>query len=80
MGKRAVSVGARMDGTVDVDIGPEDGQDDGWSLSHLELDQAEFLYEELGRVIARQKERGFPKPDVKALPVPPPVSPPDPAS
>lgn len=72
MGKRAVSVGARMDGTVDVDIGPEDGEDSGsWNLSHLELDQAEFLYEELGRVIARQKERGFPKtPPAPQLPPP----------
>lgn len=77
MGKRAVSVGARMDGSVDVDIGPDEEDKDGqWSLSHVQLDEAEFLYEELGRVIARQKERGYPKPEPKAEPEPAKLPPP----
>lgn len=59
MGVRGISVGARMDGTVDVDIRDDDGE--LWNTNNLKLEEAEFLHEELGRVIARQRERGFPK-------------------
>jgi hypothetical protein len=62
MGSKALSVGTRMDGSIDVDIAKEDDEESGWNLSNLELQEAEFLHEELGRAIARQKGRGFPKP------------------
>ena len=67
MGLKGLSVGARMDGSVDVDVEDEEG----WNTSNLGLPEAEFLHEELGRAIARQKERGFPKlPEPPKLPDP----------
>jgi len=77
MGLKALSVGTRMDGSIDVDIEKESDEKSGWSTSNLELQEAEFLHEELGRAIARQKDRGFPKPSQEKLPeLPaPPVTP-----
>jgi hypothetical protein len=72
MGIRGMSVGVRMDGSVDVEIADEDEDGGGWNFSNLELSEAEYLHEELGRAIARQKERGFPKP---VLPEPTPAPP-----
>lgn len=78
MGLKGLSVGTRMDGTVDVDIHKD--EDDGWNLNNVSLAEAEFLRDELTRAIDRQKERGFPKPEAKVLSLPPPVTPPDSAS
>ncbi len=55
---RGISVGTRMDGTVDVDV---ENDDDGWNYSNLELAEAEFLRDELTRAIERQRARGYPK-------------------
>lgn len=79
MGLKGLSVGTRMDGTVDVDVHRDD-EDDGWNTNNLSLEEAEFLRDELTRAIDRQRERGFPKPGAKVLPLPAPVSPQDPAS
>ncbi len=56
--KNDIAVGVQIDGTIDIGVLP-DGED--WSTHTIDLEQAEFLHEELGRAIARQKERGFPK-------------------
>lgn len=71
MGLKGLSVGARMDGTVDVDIRRDD-EDDGWNTNNIDLSEAEFLRDELTRVIERQRQRGFPKPEAKVLSLPPP--------
>lgn len=79
MALKGLSVGTRMDGTVDVDIHKDD-EDDGWNTNNVTLAEAEFLRDELTRAIDRQRERGFPRPEAKVLPLPSPVTPPDPAS
>lgn len=61
---KGIVVGVRRDGTVDVDM-----QDDNeWNFNNLSIAEAEFLYTELGRAIARQKERGFPRGEPAQLP------------
>lgn len=80
MALKGLSVGTRMDGTVDVDIHRDD-EDDGWNANNISLAEAEFLRDELSRAIDRQRERGFPRPEAKVLSLPPPsVTPADPAS
>lgn len=74
MGLKGISVGVRMDGSVDVEIAKEDEEEDGWNFSNLGLEEAEFLHFELGRAISRQKERGFPKPELEAAKLPPPFA------
>ena len=64
----AIAIGIRMDGTIDIDIQADEKDEDGtkpWAMSNLSLQRAEFLYEELGRAMKRQHERGYPKSDVK---------------
>lgn len=56
-----------MDGTIDVDV-QSNKNNSQWNLTNLEIQEAEFLHEELGRAIARQRERGFPKPEPAAEP------------
>lgn len=63
--ENGLSVGIRMDGSIDIDLVDEGG---GWNLNNLDLASAEFLHEELGLAIARQKKRGFPKPEEPKLP------------
>lgn len=66
---KGISVGTRMDGSIDVDVENEREADgSSWSLSNLNLEEAEFLHDELGRAIERQKSRGFPKPTAPTLP------------
>jgi hypothetical protein len=67
MGLKGLSVGTRMDGTVDVDL-HRDEDDGGWNANNLCLEEAEFLRDELTRAIERQRERGFPKAEAPALP------------
>lgn len=55
---KGVSIGVRMDGTIDVDL-EEEGDGEEWGLHNLNLSAAKYLHEELGRAIARQIERGF---------------------
>ena len=61
--------------TLHVEIERDEEDENGWNLSNVNLAEAEFLHEELGRAIARQKERGFPKPapDLEAAKLPPPM-------
>lgn len=77
MGLKGMSVGVRLDGSIDLEIAREEDDEDGWNFSNVSLEEAEFLHDELGRAIARQRERGFPKPEPAkpALPEPgPPTS------
>jgi len=60
---RGISVGTRMDGTVDVDVADDE---DGWSYSNLGVEEAEFLRDELTRAIERQRARGYPRPGPRA--------------
>ncbi len=54
-----IAVGVQLDGMIDVGVA---GEDENWTTHVLDLREAEFLHEELGRAIARQKERGFSQP------------------
>ena len=75
MGLKGMSVGVRLDGTIDLDVANE-GDEEGWSLSNVSLEEAKFLHAELGRAIARQTERGFPKAPAEEAPGLPALSPP----
>ena len=63
---KGIAVAVRRDGSVDVDV--EDKEGNGWNTNNLSVAEAEYLYIELGRAIARQKERGFPKTEPSQLP------------
>ncbi len=69
MGLRGLSVGTRMDGTVDVDIenGDPDDTPGRWNTNNLSLAEAEFLRDELTRALERQRSRGFPTPEAPEL-------------
>ena len=64
-----VSVGVRLDGSIDIDI--QDESSSTWCMSNIDLAEAEFLYEELGLAIKRQHSRGFSRPVVALVPVDP---------
>lgn len=77
-GKRMkhISVGLRMDGTIDLDMlddvddsDDDDENEDGevsksssWNCNNLSIAEAEFTIEELQNAVKRARARGFPKP------------------
>lgn len=60
----SISVGLRNDGSIDVDMAEakDDGTEGDWTFSNVNLEEAEFLRDELDDAIKRAKAKGLPKP------------------
>jgi len=52
---KEVSVGIRLDGSLDVDF--QDEEDSTWNLNNVSIEKAEFLIEELTHAITRARPR-----------------------